>query len=139
MEGGTDSTMVNLKNVFYDDDGDELLFTNSGNANITVIIDQGSGGVTFTPQGNWNGQETITFHASDTMLETSDEVIVTVVPVNDPPVIGTPVDDFSFFEDAIDISVDLNTWFIDPDGDDLIFRCEGNEQLSVDIDPNGIV
>ena len=72
---------INLNNVFDDVDliyGDGLSFGYSGNMNIIVEISI-DGIVTFAPNANWNGNETITFTATDNYSEQiSDEVVVTI-------------------------------------------------------------
>jgi PKD repeat protein len=70
----------------------DVAFVCSGNTHIQVDIDPASHVVTFTADPDWNGQETITFTATDTgddgesPLSDSDSIVVTVKPVNDPPV-----------------------------------------------------
>ncbi|MCD4818938.1 MAG: T9SS type A sorting domain-containing protein [Candidatus Cloacimonetes bacterium] len=70
-----------MNNVFDDVDliyGDELSFSYSGNINIIVEISI-DGIVTFVPIANWNGNETITFTATDNYSEQiSDEVVVKI-------------------------------------------------------------
>ncbi|MDO9578814.1 MAG: Ig-like domain-containing protein [Candidatus Cloacimonadales bacterium] len=86
----TSNSSINLNNVFDDPDltyGDELSFSFSGNINIQVEIVDGL--VTLTPDIDWFGSENITFTATDDQNEfISDEVIVTVIPVNDPPILN---------------------------------------------------
>lgn len=63
-----------------------------GGTNVTAIINPDRT-VTFTAAPDFNGQETLTFIATDTgygtspPLSASDTVVVTVTPVNDPPVL----------------------------------------------------
>jgi hypothetical protein len=49
------------------------------------MIDQDSGMVTLQPLPDWNGDETLTFIATDGMYNTSTYIYVEVIPVNDPP------------------------------------------------------
>jgi parallel beta-helix repeat protein len=85
IEDTVDNTSINLHFWFNDRNNDKLTFYCVGAQNISVDIDQSNGTVTLTPTLNWNGQETLTFFASDGILNTSDNVTVTVTPVNDPP------------------------------------------------------
>ena len=76
-----------------------MTWTASGTTNITVVINESTRVATLTrANGNWNGTETITFTATDqatrssAALSISQNVTMTVTPVNDPPTItGTPV------------------------------------------------
>ncbi len=63
-----DSTSINLNNVFYDPNGDELSFSYYGNYHISVEI-EADGRVILTPEENWFGDEMIYFTADD-MWET---------------------------------------------------------------------
>lgn len=85
QEDSTDSTTVNLNDVFYDVDSPTLDFTVAGNDKIDVTINL-DGTVTFTPKADWFGVETITFTASDGIAApVPDEVEVTIISVNDKP------------------------------------------------------
>lgn len=64
---------------------------------------------------------------------------LTVFNVNDAPRINKTQLDFSFPEDTIDYSINLNDWFTDVDSNDLVFRCERAEHLKVEIFDNGTV
>jgi len=88
-EDNTD-TSIDLNIVFDDADlpyGDELSFSYSGNTNIQVGIVNGL--VTLTPNSEWFGTENITFIATDDQNDSiSDEVAVTINPINDPPILN---------------------------------------------------
>ena len=85
----TVNSSLNLSHYFSDPDGDALTFTSSTIANITAAI-SGSGIVTLTPAANFNGAKAINFTASDASLTaTSNQVTLTVLPVNDAPAITT--------------------------------------------------
>ena len=58
--------------------------------------------VTFTADTNWYGQEEISFTIDDQNLRITDTdvVSVTIIPVNDPPVIDT-LDNVTIVEDSI--------------------------------------
>ena len=86
-EDTSDSASVNLTNIFFDSDNSSLYYTYLGNINICVIIHD-NGSVTFTPSENWTGSEIITFYATDNLTTPiSAEVTITVIGINDPPII----------------------------------------------------
>jgi|GEM_PF-2065201 len=88
-----DTTLINvfdLDDYFSDPDGDSLNYSASGANNITATINP-DGTVDFSASQDWNGQENITFAASDGSLSAQDTILVTVNPVDDKPtIISTP-------------------------------------------------
>ena len=60
-------------------------FKCDGSEHIDVIIHQENGTVILIPEKDWNGRETLTFYADDGLYKVSDQVKITVTPVNDPP------------------------------------------------------
>jgi hypothetical protein len=75
---------INLNNWFKDVDRNAITFHCDDVQNISVFIFN-NGTVELIPKRDWSGFEILTFHANDTFLETSDDVKVTVLPVNDAP------------------------------------------------------
>ena len=117
---------INLNNVFDDADliySDELAFGYSGDTHIVVEISV-DGIVTLTPNTNWNGSETITFTATDNYSEfVSDEVIITINPINDAPTFDLPTS-FTFAEDD-QLIEDFANYSNDIDFDDLTLTVSG--------------
>ncbi|MCK5558989.1 MAG: tandem-95 repeat protein [Thermoplasmata archaeon] len=113
---------------------DALTFSYSGNEHISVAIDTGM--VSFTPETQWNGVETITFKATDPLESfVTEEVWVTVKPENDVPELISTIDDIEFDEDTVASEIiDMNDYFTDSDGDALLFSYSGNENIYVYID-----
>jgi tetrahydromethanopterin S-methyltransferase subunit B len=81
------------------------------------------------PEKNWNGQETLTFSASDGLLNVSDNVTITVTPLNDPPglamILSPNEGNVSYNNTKINFTADCN----DPDliyGDILTFSWSSN-------------
>ncbi len=64
VANSSDSTSINLNDVFYDENGDVLSFSYSNNEHIDIEILQ-NGSVRFTPEYNWFGTEDIIFYADD--------------------------------------------------------------------------
>ncbi len=82
---------INL-NLFVSDadhSDDQIIWSYTGDTDLVVDIDSDTRIATVSsPDENWNGQETITFTASDGSLTDSDDVTFTINPVNDAPVIN---------------------------------------------------
>ncbi len=141
-EDGSDSSLV-LDEYLTDIDNtpDEMVWTFEGNTHIHVEIDPITRVVTFTAHENWFGSEEITFTATDPdNLSDSDTITVTVIPVNDPPVVeGIP--DVTFPEDGSDSSIDLDDYVADVDNtpDEMTWTFEGNTHIHVEIDPTSRV
>jgi len=85
IEDNFDDSSISLYHWFKDINSDELEFRCEGQDHITVTIYQENGTVALEPDLNWNGQETLTFFASDGLFEISDDVTITVTEMNDPP------------------------------------------------------
>ncbi len=102
-----------------DPDGDALTVTSATAQNGTVVI-EADGTVTYTPDPDFNGADTITYQISDGNGGTSTAVVlVTVEPVNDDAV-ASPIADQSNI-DSSTASLDVSGNFSDVDGDTLTF------------------
>jgi Cleaved Adhesin Domain/Secretion system C-terminal sorting domain/Cadherin-like domain/K319L-like, PKD domain len=123
-----ESLVVDFSGFYSDVDDEVLTLSASGNVNIEVFI--ASGEVTFIPADNWNGSEIITFTVTDNRSResTSDDVEVTVNPINDAPNINLP-EEFSFLVGSEYIE-DLSGLIWDVDGDELILTVMGNNQIN---------
>jgi uncharacterized repeat protein (TIGR01451 family) len=76
----------NLNNYFQDKDSDTLYYS-YGNEFVNVTI-HSNYSVDFSAVPNWHGVEIVTFRATDpTSAFVENMIRVTVIPVNDPPVI----------------------------------------------------
>jgi large repetitive protein len=91
MQEDIPDTSINLNDVFADHDlifGDYLTYSWFGDMNMDVAVD--SGAVTITPDLNWNGDQTLTFRATDSEeLFVEESVFITITPINDIPVVIT--------------------------------------------------
>ncbi len=85
VEDSYDNTTINIYYWFMDINNDSLNFSCFGQEHIKVTIYPENGSVLLVPEKNWNGQETLIFYASDGFLNVSDNVTITITPVNDPP------------------------------------------------------
>lgn len=89
-EGQEIKDHFDLDDYFDDQDGDSLFFT-SGNIHTEIIIHENHS-VDFIAPDDWFGVETVSFKAIDPANARAEDIIlVTVLPVNDPPSIeGVP-------------------------------------------------
>ncbi|MEZ9632137.1 tandem-95 repeat protein [Vibrio cyclitrophicus] len=103
-----------------DQDGDELfasaLETNDPNASI---VDNGDGNYTVTPSENFNGDIAFTYEVSDGELSTSNDMTLTVNPVNDIPIVAPGMYHIEEDGSILFTQEDLLSGAIAIDGDDL--------------------
>jgi parallel beta-helix repeat protein len=103
-EDTVDDSTIKLYEWFIDINKDSLQFKCKGQKHLNVTIHQQNGSATLIPEKNWNGQETLTFYANDSVFEISDSITITITPVNDPPepaVIISPREGFLLLNDTI--------------------------------------
>jgi PKD repeat protein len=94
-----------------------------------VIIHE-NGSVTFIPAENWSGIETITFYATDNLTgPISKDVTITVVPINDPPIITvtSPVNNSHHFTSD---SIYFNITVHDIDNDTFTYLWDFNDETT---------
>ena len=89
------STVVTLSGS--DVDGDNLTFSVGSALNGTLELNGSL--VTYTPDANYNGDDSFEFTVSDGEYSSTETVTLTVSAVNDAPVLAT-VSDVSFDEDG---------------------------------------
>ncbi len=138
-DGGTQT--INIAGNVSDVDGKTLT------TSVTVLpkhgttsID-GSGNIIYTPDANYNGMDTITYQVCDNgtpSLCATGLVIITVTPVNDPPILTnsvlTSIIDGNSGADIVDIPA--NT--VNVDGDILTTSIATNPKHgTVSLDSNG--
>ena len=119
-----------------DPDGDALTVTLASAANGTVAIVGGV--VTYTPNANFNGTDTVSYTISDGEGGTSTATFdVTVDPVNDAPTVTPLAAQANLDSDVVSVGTAGN--FADLDGDMLIFSA-ANLPAGLTIDPaTGII
>jgi len=92
-----EDTAVNIEVLTNDSDPDApdtLTVTEATAGNGTVVIEP-DGSLTYTPDADFNGSDTISYTISDGSLTDTAEVAVTVNAVNDAPVIDAGASDLS--------------------------------------------
>lgn len=84
------SASINLTEYFSDADGTAISYSATGQtSNLTINIVNGL--ATLTPVANWNGVQHVIFHGSDSnSIADSNDVAITVNPVNDEPTLSVP-------------------------------------------------
>jgi len=124
-----DTTLPNafkIDDYFTDPDGDELTFS-SLSSNVLIHIDNSTFYVTLNSTQDWFGVEYVTFKAMDTNGALTEQTVkVTVLPVNDAPVIRE-IPDLTMRKDQI-FTLDLTQYVYDIDNSfsDLIIRAYGD-------------
>ncbi len=122
-----------FENYITDPEGDMIVNLTVSQAE-NIIIDIAGMVVQFSALENWYGSETVTFEATDVFgAASSQEVLITVNPVNDPPVIEIPFDQFIMTEDIQD-SLDLTPYISDIDNEQLTLYVSDNDHISVEVD-----
>lgn len=107
-----------LSTKFTDVDGDDLSYSFVAHPDVTINMTNDT--IDLVPAKDWNGQAILLFVAEDPAgLNATLEVNLTVHPVDDVPV-GQDIGDINLTEDG-STTVDLSTYFMDPDGDTLVF------------------
>jgi len=115
LEGDMNVFVFDLDNYFKDIDGD-MLFYSEGFENVKVEINATSHEVFISSPSEWSGQTTAVFVAHDpTGAIRIDTIVITVIAVNDPPVIS-PIPKV-FVHYLVDFSLDLGLYVSDPDND----------------------
>ncbi|MBD3184125.1 tandem-95 repeat protein [Candidatus Poribacteria bacterium] len=144
IQEGENFTNISLDDFVTDDDNTdaEITWTYSGSTDLNIAINNRTATVT-TPDEDWNGSETITFTATDPNNQTdSDEVVFTVNPVNDAPVISA-VDDVTVEESdsvfTFSIPLDDIVNDIDNDNEEIEWTFSGNVDLVVEISPDRVM
>jgi hypothetical protein len=99
-----------------DPDGDALTVTIGTPPFNGLASVQADGTVTYTPEADFNGQDSFVYEVDDGGLAAQATVTVTVTPVNDAPV---AVDDSARTDEDAAVEIDVLANDSDPDGDAL--------------------
>ncbi|MDP8238892.1 MAG: S8 family serine peptidase [Candidatus Hatepunaea meridiana] len=126
--------IADLNEVFNDPD-DDPDYSRNDPEGISVIIEDNI--LYFESVSNWSGEADVRITVSDGNNSVTDEIVVTVNPVNDAPLINFNIEDIIIEEDhgQYDIA-DLDEVFSDPENDSLSFELiDPSHQLNLEIDP----
>ncbi len=112
---------LDASNAFSDSDpGDVLTYAATGVPGW-ASLDPATGVLSGTPLNEHVGTATITLTATDSQgALVSDTFVMTVINVNDPPVLLETIGTRTATEDSV-FSLNLNDFFSDPDGDTQTF------------------
>ncbi|MBA3045443.1 MAG: tandem-95 repeat protein [Candidatus Thermoplasmatota archaeon] len=114
MEDGALDNAFNVKNCFGDVDSVlEFTLDDSSASYVTATADLG-GDVRISALSNWFGTDTVTITASDGEYETSQDISVRVLPVNDIP-FATDTDAYLELEEDANITINLDNLISDID------------------------
>ena len=123
--------VADLDEVFNDIDGGGLTYNFTQPANIGLTLDD-ENVLSFNPTENYYNEEGVAvmvFATDDELNSATDFFIITINPLNDVPVIRTPIDDVTINEDSgIQTVADLDNTFRDYDGERLEFSFSGDPE-----------
>ena len=111
-EGERKLGVFDLDDYFTDPDNDALFFSEGyTHLNVTIL---GNHTVDIEAERNWFGWEQVTFRGQDpTGALAEDTIIVTILPIDDPPTIGNVPDLVVRYDDPY--VFDLGPYIVDPD------------------------
>ncbi|MEK7399048.1 MAG: Ig-like domain-containing protein, partial [Candidatus Poribacteria bacterium] len=137
VEEGKPFTSIKLDDYVTDPDNTdaEIVWSFSGNTNITNTVGADRIAVIATKNAEWNGNETVTFTAKDPGgLSASDTAKFTVTPINDPPVVSN-IPDQTVEEGKAFANIKLDDFVTDPDNTDaeIKWTVTGNTNITVTI------
>ena len=131
-EGTAKYDALNLDDYFTDPDGDELYYTYSKSNVITYIKSNNS--VDIISQGDYTGEEEVLFRARDSIgAIIEDEMIVTILPINDPPRIEDVPNLMVHYD--LDYHFDLAYYISDSDNSLLELTLASSDKEHIRISP----
>src|SRR5690606_6511241 len=128
------SVIIDVLSNDSDIDGDVLEVTSASADHGTISINP-DGNLSYTPEANFNGTDTITYEVSDGQGGTATaSVSVTVNPENDAPVV---IVDTEIAQEDNSVIIDVLSNDSDIDGDSLTVSSASALNGSVTINPDG--
>lgn len=117
---------------FNDPDGDPLTISISGGVNVFSRVNP-DGTIDVWGATNWSGSETLTVRATDPFGDFAEgPFVVTVVPVNFPPIQILELPNVTFDEDTVALDVfngPISAYFYDRDGGVLDYAIYGETNV----------
>jgi hypothetical protein len=136
FEDEVNTTALNLYTVFDDVDIEDkfLIFSSDQNEYVNLEIDQTSGRVTLWGEEHYNGPQKLTFYAADSYnYRQSHQISVIVDPTNDIPEAVGKIPRLSM-QEGMNSHIDVGTFFMDIDGDDLFYYAEWDQEDAISFD-----
>ncbi|MFC1690715.1 right-handed parallel beta-helix repeat-containing protein [Nanoarchaeota archaeon] len=129
---------------FYDPDHDDLTFTSGNGVNITVLsLNPATGETIVTSNSNFFGWEVIQFNATDGLITATNNINITVTPVQDAPEFNGPIPAIVWNQTVGSGTVNLTQYFSDVDGDSLTYSANTSECPNISVQnlgtPTGVV
>ncbi|MDD5133750.1 MAG: tandem-95 repeat protein, partial [Candidatus Nanoarchaeia archaeon] len=136
LEDTTYSIKLNDYVSDVDNTDSELIWSWTGNTNINIVLIQDNI-LVLMPKADWIGTETITLKVCDPagLCAATQNVDVTVTPVNDKPIINPEIPDVQFAEDT-STTLDLTSYVTDIDGDTITWTAAGQTNIIISITGN---
>ncbi|MGS0692926.1 beta strand repeat-containing protein [Shewanella sp. 30m-9] len=128
----TEDTATNI-NVLGNDsfEGSNPVVTiDSQPANGTVTVNA-DGTVTYTPNDNYNGDDSFTYTVTSGGVSETATVEVNVTPANDAPTVEADISDQVLPEDFDEYTLDLNAAFSDVEDSQLTYSVSGNSNIQI--------
>jgi hypothetical protein len=125
-ENTADKTLY-LKDIFTDEDNDELNFEIVANTNAELVnasIDQSDLKLSFETDKFGSAELTVRASANDKFVEAT--LNITINEVDHAPIVAQAIADVVVNENAADKLIDLSTVFSDIDGDDFSYEIVSN-------------
>ncbi len=106
----------------FDPDYDSIfLYSQSPGSNITVNLNFLTGAFNLTPAANFTGIDYINFTAFDGVNRATSVLKVNITNVDDPPAFASPIPVWTWPEDTVNSSMNLNNYFVDIDNEGLSY------------------
>lgn len=136
---GGDTVTIDLNDVFSDPDGDTLNFTATSSDSDVVTAELQGSSLKLTPVAVGNASIDVTaFDPSEAAV--TDTLVFEVTNANRLPTVIAEIPDQNLQANE-KVSIDLNQFFEDPDGDPLFFSATSSNTgvVSVDINNDGLL
>ncbi|KPA11775.1 hypothetical protein MHK_008018, partial [Candidatus Magnetomorum sp. HK-1] len=127
------STSIDLLSVFTDPDNEDHSISKMivSNTNDSLVIAKISDTLTLDYQSGASGVAMITVRGTSRGKFVDETFTVTVIPVDDPPVVVNTIDDITVIEDSPDMRIDLTAIFNDSDDENIIQSIVSNSNESL--------
>jgi PKD repeat protein len=134
VDEDAEDILIDLSTVFTDIDNDNAAITKIVQ-NITnqtlVTTSLADNTLTLSFKSNQNGWATITIQATSNGRTITDDFVVTVIPVDDAPIVNLGIDNVVVNENAFATLIPLTNVFSDIDNDPIIHTIESNTNESL--------